>query len=144
MYQDDFDLYDKAIAAGDHEEVIAILDRRARKEPGVNGAHVGAMVCSELTYYCGFNTEECHAEIMAFESASWDAVIDIELWGELYVNKAPCLHCAARIIWERVSVVHCPALRKDSKWYQSQLSAISLMESVGISVKQYSIEGVRG
>lgn len=144
MYQDDFDLYDKALAEGDHKEVIAILNRRAHKEHGVNGVHVGALVSAQGVYYCGFNTNESHAEEAALEAASWDATIDLDLWGEIYTNKAPCLHCAAHIIYNRIQIVHCPALRKYSKWYDSQVLAIEAMQAVGIEVIMYKVKGVRG
>jgi dCMP deaminase len=70
-----------------------------------------------------------HAEINAVYKASGS----VKGW-YIFSTKAPCVSCALHLIQLGISAVHCPSPEESSKWYESNLQAISLLTEANIKV----------
>ena len=78
------------------------------------------------------NTMMIHAEVNAVTNAT------TSLQGcSMFITKPPCVACAAVLAMQGLDKVYCPVPRVESKWHDSNILAISMLNEQDIQVLFY-------
>lgn len=116
--------------------VLVAPDRR-QFSVGYNGVPAGMPNTEEsLSSLPNKNLFMVHAEL----NALFNAATSVRGW-TAYVTKAPCHECAKAFIQAGIVKVVCPPVEAGSKWRESTLLGLKLLNDLGVAVRLETQDG---